>query len=277
MTAAVRAAALLMIGALAGCGKSKASCADRVARLRARLAAPSGGADKDLPVTFSTDGIGRTPGAFAIRVTGDYDQVSVNGDAPRALPAVDVVTLAHASGAKVIELELPHDMSHVLGYLVGELSKVGELHLLVAHVKWPHDAGSPTLDALEAAATAGDTEHGLQALNGAFAQAAGSCLDRINGAGAAAQGASKEQAAQDAVLRAKIPEAVLACDCALDVETLAGIVEIELFPHTELGWLRVTPGANRLDVRAVERANQLVDSLANLHADGRARGVTLPY
>ena len=93
-------ARLLVVLALAGC-HGKPSCAKRVERLRAHLAAPTGNVDAALPITFASDGIGRTAGAFTVRVIGDYEQLSIHGAAPRVMPActlVDWLAAIHPDG-----------------------------------------------------------------------------------------------------------------------------------------------------------------------------------
>ncbi len=265
----MRRAAILAALALAACS-GREVCEKKVALLKKRLAAdPSRHAADDLAVSFASDGAGRTPGAVQVKLVDDGSRIRIDNGGAQALVLPDIEAAMKAKSTKIIELDVPGNATRFQDTLA-LLSELGELHVMVALVSWPHDHHSKIVQELEPNVKRTDRNNAFHLMGEATGKLMGeSCGKKVNEAAAELRGLPREQ--QDAEIRERIPKALLDCKCdETDVDGLGVVLEVELMPKLEVGYFRVVRGPYSLP--RLKTMADFVDQLALVEPETRAGG-----
>lgn len=267
----MKTTALLVALSLAACS-GREVCERKVATMKKRLASSTSvHKPDDLPVSFASDGAGRTTGAVRVKLVDDGTRVRIDDGGAQALILPDIEAAVKSHGTKIIEVDVPGNATKFHDTLA-LLTEIGELHVMVALVSWPRDHHSKIVEELEPKVKKTDRSQAFYLMGDATRALLGeSCEAKVNEVAGELQGLPREQ--QDAAIRERFPAALRQCKCdETDVDGFGALLEVELMPRFEVGWFRVVRGSYGLP-RPKTMAD-FVDQLALIPADTRAGGFT---
>ena len=265
---------------LAACGKKAEAPACPVAgieAMRARLAAaPPRQLDPDglTPRILGVDGTDRDPAAVRVRfVDGDEVGVRVGDGQVRVAGTLGLTDelVKEIGTAQRVELEVFAALSPVpIVALLSKLDPAVEVRLVVDQLEAPPRAGvAPWAIELVDGLLAMRGDQRLPALSAALGRAVGPrCQSTLDDA---LRGTT---AADDAIVRGALPEALTTCGCiGADLATAGWIYEVMAFPGYRPAWLRLrldTGGMRLGDLRTMQ---EVAGAMETLTAAERVKGV----